>query len=409
MAKADGMALSGVNVLDFTWWGAGPFGTKYLADLGATVLKIESSRRLDWTRVSGPFRREGNKGIDASGLFLHANTSKLSMTLDLTHPKGMQIVKRLVRWADVVVENFSAGTMERMGLGYQELKKVRADIIMVSSSSFGQTGVFLNRRGAAHIGGAMGGHFLLTGWPDRDPGCPASIGWADITQPLLSATSILAALHHRRRTGEGQYIDIAQIEVMSHLLAPSLLDYQASEREAPRSGNRHPDACPHGAFRCQGEDAWCAIACFSDWEWQRLCQAMGEPDWCRDGRFSTLPGRKASEDELERLIETWTVQHSPQEVMALCQQQGVRAGAVQNAADLMDGDPHVKARELFLEIEHPVLGKASHPSTPARFSRTPARTRTAPMMGEHTDYVCTHLLGMSPEECAALRKEGVLA
>lgn len=409
MTQAGAMALAGLNVLDFTWWGAGPFGTKCLSDLGATVIKVESRRRLDWTRVSGPFRKDVGKGVDASGLFLHANTGKLSTTVNITHPQGMEIIKGLVAWADVVVENFSAGTMERMGLGYQELKKTKPDIIMVSSSSFGQSGVFLNRRGAAHIGGAMGGHFLLTGWPDREPSSPASIGWADITQPLLSVTSILAALHHRRRTGEGQFIDIAQIEVMSHLLAPLLLDYQANENEAQRSGNHHLNACPHGAFRCKGEDSWCTIACFSDQEWEQLCQAMGEPSWCREERFQTLTGRKANETELESLIETWTVGYSPSELMTLCQQHGVKSGAVQNAADLVDRDPHVKARGLFVEMEHPVLGRVGHPATPVKYSRTPAVTKTAPRMGEHTEHVCTTILGMSADECSRLREEGVLA
>jgi len=392
--------------LDFTWWGAGPFATKYLADFGATVVKVESRKKPDLLRLSEPYK-DGRVDFNTSAMFLHANTSKLSLTLNLGHPQGLELAKRLVAWADVVVENFSAGTMKRLGLGYEVLREIKPDIIMVSSSCLGQQGAYTDLRGHALVGAALTGHFHLTGYPDGEPATPGSIGYADVVQPLFTVVSILAALEYRRRTGRGQYIDITQIEPMTNFIAPAVLDFAVNRRPWHRMANRHPQAAPHGAFRCRGEDRWCTIAVFTEEEWQGLCRAMGHPDWTKEPRFATLKGRKENEDELEMLVESWTVNYSPEEVVALLQKEGVPSGVVHTAADLVDGDPHLEERGSFIFLEHPIIGKCRHPAPPIKLSESPSRVATSPLLGEHTEYICTQILGLSEEEFARLVAEGV--
>lgn len=403
----NGQALDGVKVLDFTWWGAGPFFTKYLADFGATVVKVESRKRLDLLRLSEPYR-DGRVEVDTSAMFLHANTGKLSITVDFSLPKGRELIMRLVQWADVVAENFSAGFMERTGLGYEDLRQVKPDIIMLSSSCLGQTGVYTDLRGHALVGAALSGHFHLTGYPDAEPTTPASIGVADVFQPMFSVAAVLAALEHRRRTGEGQYIDLAQAEVMDHYMTPALLDMQANHNSPYRTGNRHPQAAPHGVFRCQGDDRWVAIAVFTQQEWEGLCGVLGDPAWCREERFATLAGRKQHEAEMERLVTAWTQKRTAEEAMEHLQRHGVAAGAVQNPQDMMERDPQVRARDLFPVLHHPVIGDCAHPAPAAKLSRSPAQLKTSPLLGEHNELVLCQFLGLSAEELAGLINEGVV-
>ncbi|MDP6101428.1 MAG: CoA transferase [Dehalococcoidia bacterium] len=403
----NGQALEGVKVLDFTWWGAGPIFTKYLSDFGATVVKVESHKRLDLVRLSEPYR-DGKVGTDTSAMFLQLNTSKLGITVNLSVPKGKELILKLVEWADVVADNFSAGFMQRAGLGYEELRKVKPDIIMLSSSCLGQTGVYSDLRGHALVGAALSGHFHLTGYPDGEPTTPASIGVADVFQPMLSAAAVLAALEHRRRTGEGQYIDLAQVEAMNHYMAPALLDMQANDSTPHRDGNHHPQAAPHGVFQCKGDDRWVAIAVFTQDEWQGLCQAMGDPQWCREERFATLAGRKQNEDVLERLIAEWSQTQVAEEAMEHLQRHGVAAGVVQNPRDILESDPQVQARDLFPVMHHPVIGDCIHPTSGAQLSRTPSRIETSPLLGEHNEKVFCQFLGMSSEEFASLVSEQVI-
>ncbi len=403
----NGQALEGVKVLDFTWWGAGPIFTKYLADFGATVVKVESHKRLDLVRLSEPYR-DGKVGVDTSAMFIHMNAGKLSTTVDFSLPKGRELIMRLVKWADVVAENFSAGFMKRAGLGYEELCKVKPDIIMLSSSCLGQTGVYSDLRGHALVGAALSGHFHLTGYPDGEPTTPASIGVADVFQPMLSTAAVLAALEHHRRTGEGQYIDLAQVEAMDHYMAPALLEMQANHTSPSRNGNRHPQAAPHGVFRCQGVDRWVAIAAFTQDEWQGLCRALGNPAWCQEERFSTLAGRKLHEAQLERLIAAWTETRTAEEAMEHLQRHGVAAGVVQNPQDMLERDPQIRAREMFPIMHHPVVGDCAHPAPPAKLTESPARLKTSPLLGEHNELVFCQYLGMSDEELADLVDQGVI-
>ncbi len=400
-------ALAGVKVLDFSWWAAGPMATKVLADLGALVIKVENREHIDHLRVSEPYKGEV-ADIDKSGAFLQLNTGKLSLGLDVMKPKGLAIAKELVKWADVVVENFAVGVMERMSLGYDELKRLNEDIIFFRSSSLGQNNVYKKSRGAGHVAGGLAGNYFLTGWPDRTPSHSVSIAWCDIVQSIMGTVAVLAALDYRRRTGKGLEIDSTQLEANVHVLAPAFLDYQVNKRIAVRNGNRDASASPHGAFPCKGDDQWCAIAVFTQEEWERLCSTMGKPELIVDTRFSSLEARKAHEDELEEIVSGWTVRFAPHELMAKLQKAGVRSGVVQTAADIVGSDPQVQAREFFLKLEHPAMGVVNHPSSPFKFSKTPIQVKTAPLFGEHDCFVCTQILGMSGEEFAALVNEGVV-
>lgn len=397
--------LEGIRVLDFSWVGAGPLATKYLADFGAEVIKVESRKHLDLGRLSAPFK-DNIADPDRSAFFLHSNTSKLSITLNLQHPKGIEIALKLAALSDIVMENFAPGVIEKMGLGYARLKEIKPDIIMASSSIYGQTGPKARFRGFGNSGAAISGHYALTGWPDRDPVSPG-IAYADVVQPLFTVTALLAALDFRERAGKGQYIDTTQIETMIQFISPAVLDYFANGHIQKRAGNRSSYACPHGVFPCEGEDRWCAMAVFDEGEWKGLCRAMQDPEWSREPRFASLSSRKDNEDELESLIGRWTIHYKPEDLVALLQTAGVPSGVVQDASDLVDRDPQLRERECFVRIEHPVIGECNHPTPPVKLSKSPAQIKTSPCLGQHNDYVYTQLLGIPDGEYVELLNEGV--
>jgi benzylsuccinate CoA-transferase BbsF subunit len=397
--------LQGINILDFSWAGAGPFVTRFLADFGAQVFKVESKKRPDVGRMTPPFKNNV-RHPDGSALFIQTNTSKLSITLNIQHPKGIEIVKRLVGKVDIVMENFTPGVMARLGLTYNELKKIKPDIIMASSSIYGQTGPKTRFSGFGNSGTAISGHFMLTGWPDREPVSPG-VAYADIVQPQFTMVAILAALDYRRRTGKGQLIDSTQVETMIQFISPAMLDYFANGNIETRQGNRSSYSSPHGVFPCKGEDRWCAIAVFDEQEWLSLCELMGNPAWCRDGNFESLSARKAHEDELESLIGAWTIRYDRDELFALLQEAGVTSGPVQDGSDLVDRDPQLRERQSFVRLTHPVVGECNHPTQPARLSDCPPQMKTSPRLGEHNEYVYKEFLGIGDEEYDALLKEGV--
>ncbi len=396
--------LDGLKVADFSRVGAGPRTTLELANDGATVVKIESSKSLDSTRLSAPFK-SGIIDVNNSGFFITANASKYSVTLNLQHPQGPEIAKRLVKWADVVVENFGYGFMDRVGLGYEELKKVKPDIIMISISITGRTGPMKDFKGYGNSGGALSGHAIMTGWPDKFP-LIAPLAWADAITPLLSEVAIMAALEYRERTGKGQYIDVSQLETMIQFISPLYLDYFANKRKPFLMGNRSLNASPNGAFPCNEEDTWCTISVFSDTEWKSLCTAMGRLDLLEDPKFKTLAARKENEDELEEIISSWTKKCSREQLMAKMQELKIPAGKVQNSKDLAE-DPQLLERQLRVNLEHPVMGYCYHMGPPRKFSKTPAQVRRAPCLGEHNHYVYTELLGMPDEEFVKLLEIGV--
>ena len=280
---------------------------------------------------------------------------------------------------------------------------------MVSSSGHGQTGPHGSQGGFDGCVNAISGRIYLAGWPDRGAVNPDDVPYADIVHPLFSAIAMVAALDYKRRTGKGQYIDISMVETNAHSITPVLLDWQANAHLQIRIGNRIPNASPHGIFPCIGDDRWCAITVFTNNEWEAFCHVIGDPAWTKEQRFATLSSRKENEDELEKLMGEWTVKHSAEEVMLMMQAAGVPAGVVENAEDLLEHDPQLKAREFLKPLKHPDLGVFPHPTPAYKLLKTEAQVRTAPVLGEHTEYVCTQLLGMSADEFAALNQEGVFS
>ena len=400
------MALEGIKVADFTWVLAGPLITKSLSDFGATVVKVESGKRLDITRAATPYK-DGRPGPDRSGTFRFYNSSKYSLSLDLSRDQGLEVARRLVAWADVVVENFAPGVMEGMGLSYEYLREINPEIVMLSSSNQGQTGPHREHRGFGWNLGGLAGFNHLTGWPDR-MGVAPNQAWTDFFSPWFGAVAILGALDYRRRTGKGQYIDLSQYEAGLSFLSVALLEYFANGREPIRQGNRDPRAAPHGAYPCRGDDRWCVMGIFMEDEWRALSQAMGNPGWVRDPKFATLEARKEHESELDPLVAAWTSGLTREEVMARLQGVGVAAGVVEDSRDLLEADPQLKHRGYFQFLDHPEMGPTSHIYWPVHLSLTPAWLRYAPLLGEHTEMVCREFLGMSDGEFQGLKAAGVL-
>lgn len=399
-------ALQGVKVADFSWVITGPLATKYLADHGATVVRVESKSKLDLARAYIPYAG-GIPGVNRCAFFAAYNSNKYSITLNLNHSEGIEIARRLIAWADLVIENFMPETMEGWGLGYEELKKIKPDIIMIRASMQGQTGPYASQPGFGTMMQASAGFTRLVGWQDRPPAGTA-IPYTDFIAPWYIVIAALGALDYRGRTGKGQCIDLSQLEAAISFLSPAILDYTVNRRVQDPMGNCCPYAAPHGAYRCKGEDRWCAIAVFNDEEWKALVQVMGNPEWSQQTRFATLLGRKENEEELDRLVEEWTINYPPEEVMQVLQEAGVAAGLVENGKDLHQ-DPQLKHRHHFWLLKHPEMGVTAYDGPSFRLSETPAElNRAAPCLGEHTEYVCREILGMSDEEFVALLAEGVL-
>lgn len=399
-------AFEGLKLVDFCWVAAGPIVGLYLAHHGATVVRIESMRRPDIIRAVSPYK-DNKPGINRSGNWDFFNSGKLGMSLDLSHPRGLEIAKRLVAWGDVVGENFAPGVINRLGLGYDELRKIKPDIIMYSSSNLGQTGPEARQPGYGVHLVSYSGFTYLTGWPDRVSTQPYG-AYTDFIAPRFLLTAVLAAIDYRRRTGKGQYLDISQLEVGVHFIAPVTMDYMVNKRVQTRAGNKCPYAAPHQAYPCQGDDRWCAIGVFNDEEWNALCRVMGNPDWAEKPEFATLLARKRNEDELNERVGEWTRNFTAEELMERLQAVGVPAGVVKNAADVQD-DPQLAHRHFFWQLEHPEIGMHNYEGPGFILSKTPTEIKSpSPLMGQHTEYVCREILGMSDEEFIDLLSQGVL-
>jgi benzylsuccinate CoA-transferase BbsF subunit len=396
-----GKALEGLKCLGLTVAGVGNMVISNLAEHGATAIRIESIHKLDNTRVSAPYK-DNVFGIDRSGYFAWVNNDRYSIALDIKHPRKMEVAERLIKWADVVVENFAPGAMERSGLGYEAIKKINPRIIMIACSQQGQTGPHREMPGYGGTLAGLVGFTNLTGWPDR---WPVQVGrsYPDFIAPRFGLVALLAALDYRDRTGVGQYIDVSEYEDSIHFLAPVILDYTVNGKIMERMGNRSPYTAPHGCYPCKGEDKWCAISAFTDQEWKGLCDATGNPGWCESDKFGTVLARKKNEDELDRLLGQWTMQHTREEAMSLLQKAGVPAGMVQTGEDIVERDPHLKERHYFWTLDHPEIGPHVYPGPNFKLSKTPGELRTAaPCLGQHNEYVCKEILGMSEEEYADL-------
>jgi len=403
--------LEGTNVLDFCWVAVGPMTTRYLAEHGATVVRVESSKRPETLRRAAPFK-DGIPGLNRSGYFANYNPNKYGITIDMRHPRARDLVLRMVSWADLVTENFTPGTMESWGLGYKELKEVNPRIIMFSTSMLGRGGPMESQPGFGPVMASLSGLTHITGWPDRDPVNPYG-AYTDFIVPRFAVASILAAMDYRRRTGQGMHLDMSQLEASLHFSAPFLLDYSVNGREQSRTGNRDQRAAPHGVYPCKGEDRWIAIACSIDEEWLALSQIIVETgqtaeSWPYQERFSTFLGRKAWEGELDQLIGKWTREWNALELMDTLQRARVPAGVVNDCRDLFE-DAQLKHRGHFQYLEHPEIGPYASDRSEFNLSRTPGRLdRPAPLMGQHTEYALREIIGLSEEEYRSLKDDGVL-
>ena len=399
-------ALQGIKVADFTWVAAGPYFTKSLADHGAEVIKIETSRRPGTLRRLPPYK--GSADINRSGYFAMVNSNKYGVSLNLSDPRGVELAKRLVARSDLVAENFMPGTMERMGLGYEELKRVKPDIIMLSLSMQGQWGPHHQYVGLGHVLQGLSGFAHFFGFPDQPP-LGATIPFSDMFSPYTGVAACLTALEYRDKTGKGQYIDLSQFECSLAALADVIMDFTVNEKVQMRRGNRDPYAAPHGVFRCRGDERWCAIAVFSPEEWESLCQVIGNPEWVTDLRFATFAARKDNEDELEELLESRTVDYDAEELMVMLQKVGVPAGVVRTPREAFESDPQFQYRERFWILPHLEMEEHISHSPSFKLSKTPAQiSRGAPVIGENNEYIFKDILGLSEEEYVQLLLDRVL-
>jgi crotonobetainyl-CoA:carnitine CoA-transferase CaiB-like acyl-CoA transferase len=398
------LPLEGVKFADFSWIGVGPITAKALADHGATVVHIETDNPADRLRLVGPFK-DGVGGINRCQFFGSFNTSKLSIQLDLKHPGGHAIGKRLLQWADVALDSFTAGTMADFGLGYDVARELNPSIIMASTCLLGQTGPAARLGGYGYHAAAVSGFFEITGWNDRPPAGPFN-AYTDTIAPRFLATTLMAALDHRRRTGEGQFIDQAQMESALHFLGPELLGVQVSGVSPRRAGNLSPFAAPHDAYPCAGHDQWCAIAVETDEHWRALRRALGEPAWAKDEALGSLAGRLARREQIDRELAAFTTRHEPRALMHLLQAAGVPAGMVQRSSDHMQ-DPQLAHREFFRRLQHPEMGEVPYEGHAYKIAGYDNGPRfPAPCLGEHTYQVLSEVLGLSDDEVAETMGSG---
>ncbi len=388
--------FKGIRIADFSWTGVGPAAARYFADHGATVVKVENIDHPDILRVTAPFK-DDIPGIDRGSYWANYNSNKFGITLNLNNSLGIEVAKRLIRWADIFIESFTPGIIKKMGLNYELVKEVNPSIIYASTSQMGQTGPYSKYSGFGIQAAAIGGYGDIVGWPDMGPDMPF-LSYTDFMAHRYLIISLIVALLYRQKTGEGQYIDQSQCESGLQFLITPLLDFEINGKIATRSGNRDPYGAPHGAFHCCGDDRWCVIAVFSDEEWQILCRMIGKPELAYDPRYANLSKRKENEDEVEKIVEEWTINLPAETVMNRLQEVGVAAGVVETAED-MHNDPQLKHRHHFWFFDHPAMGLHTVEAPAFQLSRTPAQQyRRAPCMGEHNEYVCTQILGMSDEE-----------
>ena len=399
-------ALTGVRIIDFSWAYAGPYATELLALMGAEVVKVESRKRPCITRRQPNPVTGQPYDIDDCPYFKDLNMNKLGIALDLSQPKATELAKRLVGISDVVVESFTPGVMSRLGLSYEVLRSVNPSIIMLSSSSNGSTGPEARYAGYAPMFNATSGLGEMTGYPDGPPTVMRIT--IDNVVAHLNAFAILAALIYRQETGEGQYIDASAQEAIACLIGDSIMDYTMNGRVQSRDGNRDEIMAPHNCYRCLGEDRWISIAISTEKEWQSLCQVMGNSVWSREARFSDAYNRWQNQEELDKLLESWTINYRNYDLMHTLQKAGVAAVPSFTSEDLFT-DPHLAEREFSQLVERPRSGKYMMVAPPWKLSATPARiVQDAPSLGEHNEYVFGKFLGMSREEITKLEEEGVL-
>jgi len=409
------LPLEGIRVADFGWRAVAPISARMLGWGGAEVIRVESATRHDGARLTPPLAPNVEGSFNVSHFFNNKNTNKLSVSLNLRDPRGKALALQLASKCDIVVENFAGGVMARLGLGYDDLRALRPDIIMISHSLTGLSGPWKKVKGHGPMAAAMAGMNAMSGYPDAAPIAPGQAYTDYIVNPHHSVFAVLAALHYRRRTGRGQYIDLAQYESIIHTTGTALLEYTALGRIRTRTGNRSPYAAPQGIYPCRPEivdsqapERWCVISVANDEDWTKLCGVIGRPELARDPCFATFPARKEREDQIDAVLSVWTAERRAEDVMMTLQAAGVAAGVVQNGRDMF-ADPQMLARGHYRTLMHPEAGKTRYDGPPFTLSECPLEVRPAPLLGEHNDYVFRDLLGLTDEEISEGYAEGYIA
>jgi crotonobetainyl-CoA:carnitine CoA-transferase CaiB-like acyl-CoA transferase len=397
--------LADIKILDFMWVMAGPASTRMLADYGAQVVRIESPTRIDTARTLQP-HQDDRFGPDSSGLFGNCNAGKLGIAIDMHNARAREVIVDLVRWADVVTESFSPKAMRKWELDYDSLRKIRPDLIMLSTCLFGQTGSLRQVAGFGNMAAAISGFSNLAGWPDRT--ATGVFGaYTDNIVPRFTAIAILGALEHRRRTGEGQYIDQSHAESAIHFLTPAILEYSVNRRDPQRAGNADLDMAPHGVYAAAGDDQWVAIVCRNNSEWRSLREVMDAAAMIADSRFATTEARIANYAELDAVVGRWTAARNASQIDELLQTRGVPAYRVQNSSEAWQ-DAQLKYLGHFAEIDHPRLGRTTVEGPRTHLSLTPGKVRrAAPSLGQDNQYVLEKILGYDQDRISELAVAGL--
>ena len=394
-----GGPLSGVRIVDFARVWAGPYATRYLGDLGAEVIKVENENFLDGGRISP----------DTSPMFSEINRSKLGVTVNFRESDGADLIRELVSVSDVVLDNFAAGVLDRRGLGYEDLRKIRPDIIMISMPGYGNDGPYSKYVAYGQSLMAYAGLSMLWGFPDSPVDTRPNVHYSDFISAAHGSFALMAALEHRAQTGQGQYIEIPQAETLAATLGVALLDHSVNGRSWDAIGNRSPSFAPHGCYPCRGDDQWCAISCLTDNHWHALCEAIDTPELASDPRFASLSDRLRNQDALDELIGEWTQQFTPYQVMWMLQSAGVPAGVAQSGEQLYH-DMHLRSRDFIQRIQHPGWRTLDHTGITVKLSETPgAITRGLPGFGQHNSLVFGDLLGIEASELERMSSNGALA
>jgi len=402
---SDSKPFSGLKVVDLAWVVAGPMIGRVLADCGAEVVRIESSRRIETARMMGPFPG-GELDPQRSALFENCNAGKLGLALDMSRAEGRQIVLDLAHWGDVLIESFAPGQMQRWGLGYETLARHNPRLVMVSTSLMGQTGPLSAMAGYGNLGAALSGFQTLVGHPDGEMVGPFG-PYTDYVAPRFATAALLAAIDDGRRSGKGVWLDISQVEAGLQFLGPEFAEFCTGGAVAGAHGNRVPDMAPHGVFRAKGEDRWVAVAVRSDEEWRRLAGRMGAD--ATDERFSTLRGRKLHEDDLEAMVGGWTGGIDVETIETLLQSDDIPAHVVADSRDI-SADRQLRHRGHFMRLPHDLGGDSVVEACRFRLSDTPVDpVRAAPTFGRDADYVLGTILSYSSKRIEALRSADILA
>ena len=396
--------LSGIRVLDFTWVGAGPLTTKVLADFGADVIKVESTRRPDPLRTTPPLRPDAPE-LEGSGYFANRNASKRSLSLNMTDPRARDIALRLVAQSDVCAQSFTPGTMEKWGLGFDQLRRQRPDLVYLAMPMQGEWGPHASFSGFGATLVALCGLFSLCGRPDEPPVGTGTNYPDHVPNPMHAAFAVVSALRHREVTGEGQYIELSQLESTLNVLGQAVSD-AAAGRTISRAGNDVPYAAPHGVYPVAGADDWIAVSVLSDDQWVALRHEMGTS--APPGDLSDLPSRLAAVEQLDARMRAWTAQQDGPELVHRLQAAGVPAGVVSDARDVVN-DPQLQHRRAIQRLDHPDIGPSLYTAPTPKLDATPGRLRRpAPRLGQHTRDICRELLAMDDDEIDSLIDEGVL-